>query len=71
MDTGAQCSVLSSRLVKCAFDKQSHQLPICGKIKFAGGAVVNAHSTVVLTMESAFGEHMIKCVILDDDGNDQ
>uniref|UniRef100_A0A915HPC6 Uncharacterized protein n=1 Tax=Romanomermis culicivorax TaxID=13658 RepID=A0A915HPC6_ROMCU len=22
-------------------------------------------------MESAFGEHMIKCVILDDDGNDQ
>uniref|UniRef100_A0A915KNS9 Peptidase A2 domain-containing protein n=1 Tax=Romanomermis culicivorax TaxID=13658 RepID=A0A915KNS9_ROMCU len=71
INTGAQCSALSSRLVKHAFDKQSHQLTICGKIKFADGAVVNSHGTVVVTMESAFGEHMIKCVILDDDGNDQ
>uniref|UniRef100_A0A915L5G8 Peptidase A2 domain-containing protein n=1 Tax=Romanomermis culicivorax TaxID=13658 RepID=A0A915L5G8_ROMCU len=43
IDTGAQCSLLSSGLVKCAFDKQSLQLPICGKIKVADGAVVNAH----------------------------
>uniref|UniRef100_A0A915KR85 Uncharacterized protein n=1 Tax=Romanomermis culicivorax TaxID=13658 RepID=A0A915KR85_ROMCU len=53
------------------FNKQSLQLPICGKIKVADGAVVNAHSPVVVTMESTFGEHMIKCVILDNDGNDQ
>uniref|UniRef100_A0A915I090 Peptidase A2 domain-containing protein n=1 Tax=Romanomermis culicivorax TaxID=13658 RepID=A0A915I090_ROMCU len=71
IDTGAQCSVLSSGLVKCAFNKQSLQLPICGKIKVADGAVVNAHGPVVVTMESTFGEHMIKCLILDDDGNDQ
>uniref|UniRef100_A0A915IQE4 Peptidase A2 domain-containing protein n=1 Tax=Romanomermis culicivorax TaxID=13658 RepID=A0A915IQE4_ROMCU len=71
IDTGAQCSVLSSVLVKCAFDKQLLQLLICGKIKVADGAVVNAHNLVVVTMESAFGEHMIKCVILDDDNNNQ
>uniref|UniRef100_A0A915HHG5 Peptidase A2 domain-containing protein n=1 Tax=Romanomermis culicivorax TaxID=13658 RepID=A0A915HHG5_ROMCU len=71
IDTGAQCSLLSSGLVKCAFDKQSLQLPICGKIKVAHGAVVKAHGPVVVIMESAFSEHMIKCVILDDDGNDQ
>uniref|UniRef100_A0A915I662 Peptidase A2 domain-containing protein n=1 Tax=Romanomermis culicivorax TaxID=13658 RepID=A0A915I662_ROMCU len=46
MDTGAQCSVLSSGLVKSAFDKQSLQLPICRKIKVADGAVVNAHGPV-------------------------
>uniref|UniRef100_A0A915KTK0 Peptidase A2 domain-containing protein n=1 Tax=Romanomermis culicivorax TaxID=13658 RepID=A0A915KTK0_ROMCU len=69
--TGAHCSVLSSGLVKRALDKQSLQLPICGKIEVADGAVVNAHGPVVITMESAFGEHMIKCIILDDDGNDQ
>uniref|UniRef100_A0A915IHC9 Peptidase A2 domain-containing protein n=1 Tax=Romanomermis culicivorax TaxID=13658 RepID=A0A915IHC9_ROMCU len=31
IDTGAQCSALSSGLVKCAFDKQSLPLPICGR----------------------------------------
>uniref|UniRef100_A0A915JG61 Peptidase A2 domain-containing protein n=1 Tax=Romanomermis culicivorax TaxID=13658 RepID=A0A915JG61_ROMCU len=71
IDTSAQCSVLSSGLIKRMFDKQSLQLPICGKIKVANGAIVNAHGPVVVTMESAFGEHMIKCVILDDDNNDQ
>uniref|UniRef100_A0A915L926 Aspartic peptidase DDI1-type domain-containing protein n=1 Tax=Romanomermis culicivorax TaxID=13658 RepID=A0A915L926_ROMCU len=71
IDTSAQCSLLSSGLVKCTFDKQLLQLPICGKIKVADGAIVNAHGPVVVTMESAFGEHMIKCVILDDDRNDQ
>uniref|UniRef100_A0A915KEU9 Uncharacterized protein n=1 Tax=Romanomermis culicivorax TaxID=13658 RepID=A0A915KEU9_ROMCU len=45
-------------LVKRAFDKQSLQLPICGKIKVADGAVVNPHGPVVVTMESVFGEHM-------------
>uniref|UniRef100_A0A915KVB0 Peptidase A2 domain-containing protein n=1 Tax=Romanomermis culicivorax TaxID=13658 RepID=A0A915KVB0_ROMCU len=60
IDTGAQCSDLSSGLVKRAFDKQSLQLPICGKIKVADGAVVNAHGPVVVTMESAFREHIIK-----------
>uniref|UniRef100_A0A915L2K4 Peptidase A2 domain-containing protein n=1 Tax=Romanomermis culicivorax TaxID=13658 RepID=A0A915L2K4_ROMCU len=55
IDTRAQCSILSSGLVKWAFDKQSLQLPICGKIKVADGAIVNAHSPVVVTMESAFG----------------
>uniref|UniRef100_A0A915IL55 Peptidase A2 domain-containing protein n=1 Tax=Romanomermis culicivorax TaxID=13658 RepID=A0A915IL55_ROMCU len=59
IDTGALCSVLSSGLVKHAFDKQSLQLPICGKIKVADVTVVNAHGPVVITMESAFGEHMI------------
>uniref|UniRef100_A0A915HX82 Uncharacterized protein n=1 Tax=Romanomermis culicivorax TaxID=13658 RepID=A0A915HX82_ROMCU len=44
---------------------------ICGKIKVDDGTVINAHGPVVITMESSFGEHMIKCVILDDDGNDQ
>uniref|UniRef100_A0A915LE86 Uncharacterized protein n=1 Tax=Romanomermis culicivorax TaxID=13658 RepID=A0A915LE86_ROMCU len=34
-------------------------------------AVVNAQGPVVVTMESTFGEHMIKCVILDNDDNDQ
>uniref|UniRef100_A0A915JYB2 Peptidase A2 domain-containing protein n=1 Tax=Romanomermis culicivorax TaxID=13658 RepID=A0A915JYB2_ROMCU len=71
IDTGAQCSILSSGLVKRAFDKQLLQLPICGKIKVANGPVVNTHGPVVVTMESGFSEHMIKCVILDDDGNDQ
>uniref|UniRef100_A0A915JZG0 Peptidase A2 domain-containing protein n=1 Tax=Romanomermis culicivorax TaxID=13658 RepID=A0A915JZG0_ROMCU len=71
IDTGAQCSVLSSGLVKRASNKQSLQLPICGKIKVADGAIVNAYGPVVITMESAFGEHMIKCIILDDNSNDQ
>uniref|UniRef100_A0A915KIE2 Peptidase A2 domain-containing protein n=1 Tax=Romanomermis culicivorax TaxID=13658 RepID=A0A915KIE2_ROMCU len=71
INTGAQCSVLSSGLIKCAFDKQSLQLPICGKIKVADGSHVNAHGPVVITMKSLFGEHMIKCVILNDDRNDQ
>uniref|UniRef100_A0A915JBH7 Peptidase A2 domain-containing protein n=1 Tax=Romanomermis culicivorax TaxID=13658 RepID=A0A915JBH7_ROMCU len=69
--TGAECSVLSSGLVKRALDKQSLQLPICGKTEVADGAVVNAHGPVVVTMESTFGEHMIKCIILEDDRNDQ
>uniref|UniRef100_A0A915HHI9 Peptidase A2 domain-containing protein n=1 Tax=Romanomermis culicivorax TaxID=13658 RepID=A0A915HHI9_ROMCU len=71
IDTGAQCSVLSSGLIKRAFDKQSLQLPICGKIKVTDGVIVNANGPVFVMMESAFGEHMIKCVILDDDNNDQ
>uniref|UniRef100_A0A915L845 Peptidase A2 domain-containing protein n=1 Tax=Romanomermis culicivorax TaxID=13658 RepID=A0A915L845_ROMCU len=71
IDTGAQCSILSSGLVKPAFNKQSLQLQICGKLKVADGAVVNAHGPVTVTMESVFGGHMIKCVILDDDRNDQ
>uniref|UniRef100_A0A915HNT4 Uncharacterized protein n=1 Tax=Romanomermis culicivorax TaxID=13658 RepID=A0A915HNT4_ROMCU len=62
--------VLSSGLIKHAFGKQSLQLPICGKIKVTDGSIVNAHHPVVVTMESALGEHMIKCVILDDDNND-
>uniref|UniRef100_A0A915HHX8 Uncharacterized protein n=1 Tax=Romanomermis culicivorax TaxID=13658 RepID=A0A915HHX8_ROMCU len=60
IDTNTQCFVLSSDLVKCAFDKQSLQLLICGKIKVADGAIINAHGPVVVTMESAFSEHMIK-----------
>uniref|UniRef100_A0A915HHZ1 Uncharacterized protein n=1 Tax=Romanomermis culicivorax TaxID=13658 RepID=A0A915HHZ1_ROMCU len=52
----------SNGLVKPAFDKQSLQLPISGKIKVADGTIVNAHGPVVVTMESAFSEHMIKCV---------
>uniref|UniRef100_A0A915JRB5 Peptidase A2 domain-containing protein n=1 Tax=Romanomermis culicivorax TaxID=13658 RepID=A0A915JRB5_ROMCU len=71
MDTGAQCSVLSSGLVKCLLDKQSLQLPICGKIKVANSAILNAQGSVVVTMESAFREHMTKCLILDNDNNDQ
>uniref|UniRef100_A0A915KVJ4 Uncharacterized protein n=1 Tax=Romanomermis culicivorax TaxID=13658 RepID=A0A915KVJ4_ROMCU len=71
INTSAQCSVLFSGLVKRPFDKQPLQLSICGKIKVADGAIVNAHSPVVVTMESAFGEHMIKCIIHDDDNNDQ
>uniref|UniRef100_A0A915IXW6 Uncharacterized protein n=1 Tax=Romanomermis culicivorax TaxID=13658 RepID=A0A915IXW6_ROMCU len=39
IDTTAQCSILSSGLVKHAFDKQSLQFPICRKIKVAKGAV--------------------------------
>uniref|UniRef100_A0A915HXA6 Reverse transcriptase domain-containing protein n=1 Tax=Romanomermis culicivorax TaxID=13658 RepID=A0A915HXA6_ROMCU len=45
--------------------------PISGKIKVADGAIIIAHSPVVITMESTFGEHMIKCVILDKHSNDQ
>uniref|UniRef100_A0A915IBV7 Reverse transcriptase/retrotransposon-derived protein RNase H-like domain-containing protein n=1 Tax=Romanomermis culicivorax TaxID=13658 RepID=A0A915IBV7_ROMCU len=71
IDTGAQCSILSSGLVKRAFDKQSLQLPICGKIKVADGTVVKAYGPVVVNTESRFSEHVIKCVILDDDRNDQ
>uniref|UniRef100_A0A915JL31 Peptidase A2 domain-containing protein n=1 Tax=Romanomermis culicivorax TaxID=13658 RepID=A0A915JL31_ROMCU len=71
IDTGAQCSVLSSGLVKRAFNKQLCQLLIYGKIKVADGAIVNAYGPVVVTMESAFGEHIIKCIILDNDNNDQ
>uniref|UniRef100_A0A915JRT7 Uncharacterized protein n=1 Tax=Romanomermis culicivorax TaxID=13658 RepID=A0A915JRT7_ROMCU len=71
IDTDIQCSALSSGLVKCYFNKQSLQLPICGKIKVSDSAILNAHGPVVVTMESAFGEHMIKCVILNNDNNDQ
>uniref|UniRef100_A0A915HTN6 Peptidase A2 domain-containing protein n=1 Tax=Romanomermis culicivorax TaxID=13658 RepID=A0A915HTN6_ROMCU len=69
--TGAQCSMLSSGLVKCTFDKQSVQLPICSKIKVPDGAIVNTHGPIVVTMESACRKHMIKCIILQDDNNDQ
>uniref|UniRef100_A0A915J2E2 Peptidase A2 domain-containing protein n=1 Tax=Romanomermis culicivorax TaxID=13658 RepID=A0A915J2E2_ROMCU len=51
IDTGTQCSVLSSGLVKHALDKQSLQLPICGKIKVANDAIVKAHGLVVVIME--------------------
>uniref|UniRef100_A0A915JUR1 Uncharacterized protein n=1 Tax=Romanomermis culicivorax TaxID=13658 RepID=A0A915JUR1_ROMCU len=71
IDTSAQSYVLSSGLIKHAFDKQSPQLPICGKIKITDGSILNAHGPVVVMMESTFGEHMIKCVILDDNNNDQ
>uniref|UniRef100_A0A915J5V1 WW domain-containing protein n=1 Tax=Romanomermis culicivorax TaxID=13658 RepID=A0A915J5V1_ROMCU len=54
INTGAQCSILSSGLVKCTFDKQSLQLPICGKIKVADCAIVNAYGPEVVTMESTF-----------------
>uniref|UniRef100_A0A915I1D8 Uncharacterized protein n=1 Tax=Romanomermis culicivorax TaxID=13658 RepID=A0A915I1D8_ROMCU len=64
MDTGAECLVLSSGLIKGAFNKQSL------KIKVADGAMVTTHGPVIITMESPFGEHMIKCVILYDDIND-
>uniref|UniRef100_A0A915HQK3 Retroviral aspartyl protease n=1 Tax=Romanomermis culicivorax TaxID=13658 RepID=A0A915HQK3_ROMCU len=67
----AQCSMFSSSFIKPAFDKQLPQLPICGKIKVANGAIITTHSPVVVTMESIFGEHMIKCVILDDHSSDQ
>uniref|UniRef100_A0A915INY9 Uncharacterized protein n=1 Tax=Romanomermis culicivorax TaxID=13658 RepID=A0A915INY9_ROMCU len=40
------------------------------KIKVADGAVITIHGSVVITMASSFGEHMIKCVILKDDNND-
>uniref|UniRef100_A0A915IPM1 Uncharacterized protein n=1 Tax=Romanomermis culicivorax TaxID=13658 RepID=A0A915IPM1_ROMCU len=42
-----------------------------GKIKVADRAIVNAHSPVVVTMASTFSEHMIKCIILNDDSNNQ
>uniref|UniRef100_A0A915KDG8 Uncharacterized protein n=1 Tax=Romanomermis culicivorax TaxID=13658 RepID=A0A915KDG8_ROMCU len=57
--TGGLQNYFYEGIVKPAFDKQSLQLPICGKIKVANGAVVNAHGPVVVTMESAFTEHMI------------
>uniref|UniRef100_A0A915IEG9 Reverse transcriptase/retrotransposon-derived protein RNase H-like domain-containing protein n=1 Tax=Romanomermis culicivorax TaxID=13658 RepID=A0A915IEG9_ROMCU len=63
--------MLSSGLVKRTFNKQSLQLPICRKIKVANDAFVNTQGPVVVSMESTFGEHMIKCVILNDDNNDQ
>uniref|UniRef100_A0A915HKR4 Uncharacterized protein n=1 Tax=Romanomermis culicivorax TaxID=13658 RepID=A0A915HKR4_ROMCU len=59
IDTAAQCSVLSSGLVKRAFDKQLLQLLKCGKIKVADGAIASAHALVVVTMESTLGEHLI------------
>uniref|UniRef100_A0A915K0S7 Uncharacterized protein n=1 Tax=Romanomermis culicivorax TaxID=13658 RepID=A0A915K0S7_ROMCU len=68
--TGAQCLVLSSGLVKHAFDKQSLQSPICRRIEVAEGAIITAHGLVVITIESAFGEHMIKFIILKDNNND-
>uniref|UniRef100_A0A915I5J6 Peptidase A2 domain-containing protein n=1 Tax=Romanomermis culicivorax TaxID=13658 RepID=A0A915I5J6_ROMCU len=71
IDTGAQCFVLSSGLAKRICDKQSLQLLLCGKIKVTDGAIVNAHCPVLVTMESAFSEQMIKCIILDNDNNDQ
>uniref|UniRef100_A0A915I1A1 Uncharacterized protein n=1 Tax=Romanomermis culicivorax TaxID=13658 RepID=A0A915I1A1_ROMCU len=71
LKTSLQVFVLSSILVKRTFDKQSLQLPICRKIKVADQAIVTTHGPVIITMESAFGEHMIKCVILNDDNNDQ
>uniref|UniRef100_A0A915I4D1 RNA-directed DNA polymerase n=1 Tax=Romanomermis culicivorax TaxID=13658 RepID=A0A915I4D1_ROMCU len=49
----------TQRLVKRAFNRQWLQLPICGKIKVADGAVVKAHGPVVITMEFTFGERMI------------
>uniref|UniRef100_A0A915KH18 Uncharacterized protein n=1 Tax=Romanomermis culicivorax TaxID=13658 RepID=A0A915KH18_ROMCU len=60
IDTGAQCSMLSSSWIKCAFNKQLLQLPICRKIKVPDGAVITTHGPVVITIKSAFGEHMIK-----------
>uniref|UniRef100_A0A915IJD2 Uncharacterized protein n=1 Tax=Romanomermis culicivorax TaxID=13658 RepID=A0A915IJD2_ROMCU len=63
--------MLSLVLIKCNFDKQWLQLPICRKIKVADEAIVTTHSPVVITMESTFGEHMIKCIIHNHDSNNQ
>uniref|UniRef100_A0A915HXH4 Uncharacterized protein n=1 Tax=Romanomermis culicivorax TaxID=13658 RepID=A0A915HXH4_ROMCU len=52
-----------------AYKSRTHNTEDC--IKVADGAVVNAHGPVVVTMESAFSKHMIKCVILNNDGKDQ
>uniref|UniRef100_A0A915KTD9 Uncharacterized protein n=1 Tax=Romanomermis culicivorax TaxID=13658 RepID=A0A915KTD9_ROMCU len=71
IDTDAQCSVMSSGLVKHPFDKQWLSLPIGGKIKVAHRDVVMAHGPVIIIMESAFREHVNKCIILDHHSNNQ
>uniref|UniRef100_A0A915JXE5 Uncharacterized protein n=1 Tax=Romanomermis culicivorax TaxID=13658 RepID=A0A915JXE5_ROMCU len=71
MDTGAQCLVLSSGLVKHSLDKQLLSLLLCGKINVTDGAIIITQGPLDITMESAFSKHMIKCVILEDDSNDQ
>uniref|UniRef100_A0A915JRF4 Uncharacterized protein n=1 Tax=Romanomermis culicivorax TaxID=13658 RepID=A0A915JRF4_ROMCU len=46
-------------------------LPICRRVKGADGATVIAHGPVIIKMGSPFGEHLVKCVVLDDDDQDQ
>uniref|UniRef100_A0A915KIT4 Uncharacterized protein n=1 Tax=Romanomermis culicivorax TaxID=13658 RepID=A0A915KIT4_ROMCU len=63
--------ILSSDLIKRAFDEQMLCLPVCGKIKVADGATIIARGPVIITMGSPFNEHLVKCVVLNDDAQDQ
>uniref|UniRef100_A0A915K101 Uncharacterized protein n=1 Tax=Romanomermis culicivorax TaxID=13658 RepID=A0A915K101_ROMCU len=46
-------------------------LPICRKLKVTNGATFSAHGPIIVTIRSSFREHLVKCVILDDDAQGQ
>uniref|UniRef100_A0A915HW82 Peptidase A2 domain-containing protein n=1 Tax=Romanomermis culicivorax TaxID=13658 RepID=A0A915HW82_ROMCU len=66
-DTGAQCSIISSSLMKHAFNKKMLTLPVCLQIKVANSAIVQAHEQVFVNMESELGNYAIQCVVLNND----
>uniref|UniRef100_A0A915JK47 Uncharacterized protein n=1 Tax=Romanomermis culicivorax TaxID=13658 RepID=A0A915JK47_ROMCU len=70
IDTNAQCSIISSGLMKGAFDNKTLTLPVCGQIKVADSAIVQAHGPLIINMESEFGNYSVKCIVLDNDTHD-
>uniref|UniRef100_A0A915K0A2 Peptidase A2 domain-containing protein n=1 Tax=Romanomermis culicivorax TaxID=13658 RepID=A0A915K0A2_ROMCU len=71
MDTGTQCSVISSSLMKHAFDNKTLTLPVCGQIRVTDSTIVQAHGPIIINMESEFSNYLVKCVVLDNDTQDQ
>uniref|UniRef100_A0A915I4E3 Peptidase A2 domain-containing protein n=1 Tax=Romanomermis culicivorax TaxID=13658 RepID=A0A915I4E3_ROMCU len=71
INTGAQCSVISSGLMKRAFDNKTLTLPVWGQIRVTDSAIIQAHGPVVINMESEFGNYPLKCVVLNDDTQNQ
>uniref|UniRef100_A0A915ICK5 Uncharacterized protein n=1 Tax=Romanomermis culicivorax TaxID=13658 RepID=A0A915ICK5_ROMCU len=70
IDTVAQCSIISSGLMKHAFDNKMLTLPVCGQIRVMDSTIVRAQRLVIINMESEFNNYPIKCVVLEDDTQD-
>uniref|UniRef100_A0A915IF09 Uncharacterized protein n=1 Tax=Romanomermis culicivorax TaxID=13658 RepID=A0A915IF09_ROMCU len=57
--------------MKHALDNKTLTLPVWGQIRVPDSTIIQAHGPVVINMESVFGNYPFKCVVLDDDTQDQ
>uniref|UniRef100_A0A915IRY3 Peptidase A2 domain-containing protein n=1 Tax=Romanomermis culicivorax TaxID=13658 RepID=A0A915IRY3_ROMCU len=71
IDTGAQCSITLSGLMKHAFNNKMLTLPVCGQIRVADSTIIQAHRPVIVNIESKFSNYLVKCVVLNNDTQDQ